>query len=370
MKFSRKTEGPKKAKDDSKGKTDILALIGLRAVKELVGVDIGTSTIKVCCLKKTRSGFTLESIARKSYDRDLLSDGSIIDSDFIAHELKDLFAVHKIKAKDAACALSSYTVITKKVSVPFLEEDALEDTISLEVEAVIPFPLQDIYYSYYVMGVDEEKQDMMNVQIVAAKRDIVDAYIKAFSAAGLRLQILDVDIFCLTNLVEQTYNPKEMSVMVVDIGASVTNIAIMKGENIEFTREILVGGKYLTSQIEKAAKISYAEAEDKKIRNLGDISYLFEDFIFNISSELNKTINFYVATKPRENIGKIYLTGGSSQVLGLKERIAADTKVDVEYINPFLLVKDEQSKLGIYEEFKEFSPVALYLSTRVTDIAT
>jgi type IV pilus assembly protein PilM len=349
---------------------DFLKKIGLKTVKELIGVDIGTTSIKLCVLKYSKNGFTLQNIAQKYYGEDLLSDGSIINDAFVAQELKQLILENKISSRDAACALSSYAVITKRVTVPFLEEEVLENTINLEVENVIPFPLKDIYYSYYILGVDEEKQDMMDIQIVAAKKEIVDSYIKVFNMAGLNLHILDVDIFAITNLIEQIYNPKDISVVAVDIGSSVTNIAIIKGENIEFTREILMGGRYLTEKIEKSTKLQHKEAEEKKTTGDSNVSYLFEDFTYNITSEINKTINFYASTKPNENIGKIYLTGGSSLLQGLKERISEDTKVEVEYLNPFLLLNEDQKKISTYEQHKEFSPVAFYLSTRVTDIGS
>ena len=350
-------------------KSDFIARLGLKTVNDLIGIDIGTTSIKLCVLKKTKDGFKLENIAKRSYEQDLLSDGIIIDNTFIAQELKNLILENKIKSRDVACALSSYTVIIKRVNIPFLEEEAFENSINLEVESVIPFPLKDIYYSYYVMGVDEEKEDMMKVQIVAAKKEIVDGYITAFHMAGLDPQILDVDIFGVTNIIEQIYNPKDFSAVAVDIGASVTNIAIMKGENIEFTREILMGGKYITNQIEKSTKLSYTEAEEKKLTNDSLVSYLFEDFIFNISSEIKKTINFYIATKPKETIGKIYLTGGSSLLPGLKERIGEDNKIEVESINPFLFLNEEESTLHAYENLKEFIAIAIYLSSRVGDIA-
>jgi type IV pilus assembly protein PilM len=208
----------------------------------------------------------------------------------------------------------------------------------------------------------------VNVQIVAAKKEIVDGYMAVFNMADLHLQILDVDIFSVTNLIEQLYSPRDFSVVAVDIGASVTNIAILKGENIEFTREILMGGKYLTNQIEKTTKLSYKEAEEKKIAGDSDVLYLFEDFIFNIASEINKTVKFYLATKPKESIEMVYLTGGSSLVQGLKEKITEDTGVAVEVMNPFLILKEDEGKIRMYDEFKEFMVVPLYLSTRVTDL--
>jgi type IV pilus assembly protein PilM len=342
--------------------------LGLSKPSELIGVDIGTSSLKICTLKHGKDGYTLNALAMKSYEENLLSDGSIINSAFLAQELGSLILEKGIKGREAACALSSYSVIAKRVAVPFLDEEALENTMSLEVETVIPFPLKDIYYSYYVIGADEERESMMNVQIVAAKREIVDGYMKAFEAAGLNLQFIDVDIFGITNLIEQIYNPRDMSVVAVDIGAWVTNIAIMKEENIEFTREVLMGGRSLTDQIEKAEALSFKEAEEAKRSGQVAATHLSENFIANVSSEINKTVNFYASTKPKEKIGKIYLTGGSSLLAGLKEAIELNTGIEVEYIDPFLFLNQGGTIRGGYDEFREFVSVALYLSSRVTDL--
>jgi len=339
-----------------------------RQVNELVGIDIGTMSIKICTLKNLKGFFTVENVILKTYEQDLLNDGHIVDIDFLANELKMLFTENKIKSRNVACALSSYSVISKKITIPFLREEELENTIGTEVENAIPFPMRDIYYNYYVMGVDPEKQNMMDVKIVAAKKEIIDAYIAAFNMADLTLQLLDVDIFDVSNLVEQIYSPKEHSVVIVDIGASVANIAILNGENIEFTREILMGGKYLTNLIQKSAKLNYKDAEEKKLSADSNIAYLFEDFIFNIASEINKTVRFYLATKPKENIGMIYITGGSSLLPGLKEKIVEDTGIQVEVIDPFLLVQAGDTQTSMYENLKEFMVVPLYLSTRVTDL--
>jgi type IV pilus assembly protein PilM len=348
--------------------SDVLNRIGLKSVNELMGVDIGSASIKVCVLKRVKEGLRIHHMVKKHYKEELLSDGNIVDPVFIAQELKKIIGESQIRTKAVACALSSYTIITKKIVAPFVEEDELENTIRLEVEAVIPFPLKDIYYSHYVLGVDPDQEDMMHVQIVAAKKEIVDGYVDTFNLAGLNLQILDVDVLGVINMVEQIYNQQGTSVVAVDIGASVTNIAIMKAERLEFTREILMGGKYLTNQIERSTKLSHEEAENKKIAADSDVAYLFEDFIFNISSEITKTINFYTASKPNDIIGKIYLTGGSSLLQGLKEKIEEDTRVEVEYINPFMLLNMDGVSLHAYEEYNAFMVTALYLSSRVTDL--
>jgi type IV pilus assembly protein PilM len=341
-----------------------LSKIGFGKTKDVLGVDIGATSIKMCLLQASKEGFfSLSAMAQRSYEEDLLHDGSIIDSGFVARELKSMISANSIKARVAASALSSYSVITKRVSMPFLEKEALEESIRIEVENIIPFPLNEIYYSYYIMGMDEEKEGMMNLLIVAAKKEIVDEYISTFRQAGLDLAVLDVDIFAITNLVESIYQPKGFSVLAADVGATVTNIAIVKDPNIEFTREILIGGKYVTSEIAKAQDITYKEAEERKIGGHGDATSSLQDFVSNVSSEINKTINFYIATKPRETVGKIYLTGGASRVAGMKEQIEMETGIEVELLNPLLFLKD-----GGPEEMDEAqasaASVALYLSAR------
>lgn len=366
----------------------LLEKIGYQSINELVGVDIGTASIKICVLEKTKKGLKLSHIVKKTYEENLLSDGHIIDNDLVAHELKNLLIENKIKTKYAACALSSYCVITKKISMPLLDEKAMEKSgkatpslfedekiIEAEVENIIPFPLKEINYSFQMMGLGEEDENTVNVIIVAAKKEIVDGFVNTFQTAGLNLVILDVDIFALTNIVEQINNPEGSSVVVVDIGASVTNMAIIKGENIGFTREILLGGRYLTSQIEKSLKLSFEDAEQKKIKGDDEALYLFEDFIFNIASEINKTINFYISTNPNETLGKIYLSGGTSLLRGLKEKIGEYTNIEVEYLNPFVMFSENSqfnnedlSQFDVYEDYKEFNAIALQLSSRILEI--
>lgn len=277
------------------------------------------------------------------------------------------------KAPEKGAKSKSGKKSSAKKSSPSVFDD--EKVIEGEVENIIPFPIKEINYSYQMMGLGEEDENTVNIIIVAAKKEIVEGFVNAFQSAGLNLIILDVDIFSLTNLVEQIHNPVDSSVVVVDIGAAVTNMAIIKGENIGFTREILLGGSYLTSQIEKSLKLSFEESEQKKINGDDEVLYLFEDFIFNIASEINKTINFYISTNPNETISKIYLSGGSSLLRGLNEKIAEYTNIEVEYLDPFaLLINNPQlfnediGQLDDYEEFKEFNGVALQLSLRITEL--
>jgi type IV pilus assembly protein PilM len=331
---------------------------------QMVGVDIGANSIKLCLLKRSKTGeLSLAKVANKSYEKELLHDGNIVDIAYVGQELKKLVAESGIQTKIAGSALSSYSVITKRIAMPFLENDALESGVQIEVENIIPFPLKEIYYSYYIMGVDEEKEGMMNLLIVAAKREIVDSYLDAFRLAGLDLSLLDVDIFAITNLVESIYQPKGFSVLIADVGASVTNIAIVKESNLEFTREILIGGKYVTEEIARQNDVAFSQAEERKLSFESDVQPFVQDLTSNVSSEINKTVNFYVATKPRETVGRIYLTGGSSRLPGLKDRVERETGVAVDFLNPFLLLNTAGAETML-EDQALLVPVALFLSSR------
>jgi type IV pilus assembly protein PilM len=344
-----------------------LERLGFKKITELVGIDIGTSSIKVCLLKETPNGFKILGVGIRGYGEEIVNEGYILDKSFVASEIKSLLAEKGIKCKTVACALSSYVVIAKVVTLPFLEPAELDQNISYEVENAIPFPIKDVYYSYYVLGTEEGRDDRLSVQIAAAKKEIVDGFIETFQQAGLSLQLIDVDIFGITNLVEQIYAPKETSVLIVDIGASTTNMAILREESIQFTREILLGGRSLTSLMEKALHLPFEEAEQRKAEGIAEAANLFDDFIYNVSSEINKTINFYVSIKPKESISRIYLTGGAALLRGLPEQIKQDTKTEVEYLDPFKLIGDE-SEAALYAEHRSFIPIALYLSSRVGDL--
>lgn len=347
-------------------KESFLERIGLKTINELIGFDIGTSSIKVCVLQRKRKGFNLKRIAKRDYGQDLLSDGVIIDESFLAEEIKRILKLEDIRSKDAACAVSSYATMMKKVSVPYVEGEALHSVVSAEVETQIPLSIKDIFYSYHVIGPDPEKEGFIQVMIVAAKREIVEGYMNTFDRAGLNLRILDVDIINVANVVGEVYRPQSY-VLVMDIGSSFTNIAIVKGSELEFTREIAIGGRHLTTQIERTLKVPYEEAEKKKINGDTEITYLFEDFIFNITGEVNKTINFFRSIKTSETIERIYLTGGSSLLSGLKDKIREETGLEVEMVNPFLLLGKDYRSDKTVEEFMVFMPVALQLSARIKE---
>jgi len=381
------TDANKKQKKGYKGlripsKVQILSKIGLSRTGELIGVDIGTSSIKICTVKKTKTGFELLNIGRKTYNTNLLTEGHIVDQEFVAYEIKNLISKNKIKSTIAASALSSYGAITKKIRLPLTEDMDIEkikksgsifDNASLietEIENSIPLQLKDVYYSYYVLGLDPEDENFINILFTVSKKEIVDGFINTFKIAGLKLVLLDLDLICLVNIVEQIFGLQGAPILIVDLGASIMNMAIVKGEDIELTREIMLGGSYLTEQIQKALKISYEEAEEKKIKADPEVTYLFEDFIFNVSTEINKTINFYLSTKPNQRINKIYLTGGTSLLEGIKDKIYNDTNIDIEVIDPFLLVGGEGVvKQNLYKELKDVCSVALHLSTRIDDVA-
>lgn len=142
-----------------------------------------------------------------------------------------------------------------------------------------------------------------------------------------------------------------------------TNIAIVKGVNIEFTREILVGGKFIAGELARSQRPGPEGTEEKRPKSSDDAASALDDFVANISSEISRTVNFYVATKPRETVGKIYLTGGASLVPGLKGQIESDTGIGVEFLNPFLYL-DGDGVAGTEAHREFFMPVALSLSAR------
>lgn len=341
--------------------------IGITSRSRLLGVDIGTNSIKLCVLKQLKDGFVMEQLIETSYRDEILSDGYIIDPFYVGAELKRLVTENHVRVTNAAAAISSYSVISKYISLPALSEEEFEESAMAEIERVIPLPASEIYYSFSPVGFSQEREDLIDVFVVAVKRGIVDDYRKAFKLAGLNLEILDVDILAISNLVEEIYGPLDTAVMVMDIGSTVTNLAIVKDGRIQFSREILFGGNMLTRSIAKIMNISYEEAEDRKKRGDPEVSHLLEDFVFNVLSEVRKTINFYLSAKPNESLRTIYVTGGSALVQGLTEKISEETGVATELVDPFRLLLQNEN-LDRYAQLRYRSALAISLSSRIREL--
>src|SRR4030095_1030070 len=210
--------------------------------KSVVGLDIGSSALKAVELKVSRSGFELLHIAHQNLQSDTIVDGHIIDLNHVSDSISRIWNEQNIKTDQVATSLSGHAVIVKKILLPQMSSEELDEQIHWEAEQYIPFDINDVNLYHEVIGQDATSHNM-DVLLVACKRDKIAQFTQVISQAGKQPVIVDVDAFALQNAYEVNYAPSyNTTVALLDIGASVMTINIVRGTTSIFTRDISAGG--------------------------------------------------------------------------------------------------------------------------------
>jgi len=318
-----------------------VALFGKK--KGLVGLDIGSSAVKCIELKAGGKGgdeFQLVNIGMEPLPPEAIVDGAIMDNGAVIDAVQRLFQTQKIKTADVATSVSGNAVIVKKISLPQMSQEELAESIHWEAEQYIPFDIQDVALDYEV--IEGGGGGNMDVLLVAVKKDKISDYTSAISQAGKNAAIVDVDVFALQNCYEVNYgiDPGRV-VALLNVGASIMNINVIKGGTSIFNRDIAVGGNQYTDAIQKDLNLSFDQAEALKKgervdgaapENLHPILQVVSE---NIAMEIQKTFDFFRATSSEDRIDRIFLAGGTSKVQGLRDLLSERFEAGVETLNPF-----------------------------------
>ncbi len=232
--------------------------------KNLVGVDIGSSSIKVCQLKEGRKGYGLIRAGYAPLPPQSIVDGHVMNSQAVVEGLGKVFSEAKIKQKDVALSISGQAVIIRKISVPMMTAAELDEQIQWEAEQHIPFDIKDVHVDYEVLRRRPEA-GQMDLLLVAAKRDEISDYTQIARSAKLKPLVVDIDAFTVQNVFEMNRGiPPDQTFAIINVGASLASINIVSHGASAFTRDIANGGNYITEQIQRQLNVSFEQAEDFK----------------------------------------------------------------------------------------------------------
>ena len=311
--------------------------------KDIVGIDVGSSSVKIVRLRESRGTYHLVNIGLMPQEPETIVDNMIMDSTAIVDVVKNLMSGMKIKSKRVATSISGHSVIIRKIMLPIMTEEELEASIQWEAEQYIPFDVSEVNIDFQILGPDEKDPSQMSVMLVAAKKEYVDDFVAVFSEAGLEPVVMDIDCFAVENMFDVNYGFIEDEVVaLVDMGSSAISVNVLKGEVSVFTRDIQSGGNLLSEELQKRLGISREEAERAKLgeRNIEDvdpdsIDEVLQDAIENLVQEVQRSLDFFSATSTDAKVKKIYLTGGVSSSSLVCETLGSRLGVAVEVIDPF-----------------------------------
>ncbi len=312
----------------------------MRQGKNLVGVDIGTTSIKVCQLKESRRGLSLVRFGYAPLQPQVIVDGQVMDTGAVIETLQRLFRDNKIRQRDVAVSVSGQSVIIRKIAVPTMTDEELDEQIQWEAEQHIPFDIKDVQIDHQILR-RRPDDGQMDVLLVAAKRDQIDDYAQLARSAKLRPIVCDIDAFTVQNLFEfsRGLNP-DQTVALINVGASLSSLNIVTGGVSAFTREIANGGNSVTEEIQRSLGVSFEQAEAYKCGDGQDglvpreVVEVIDGSCDAIAAEIQRSLDFFMATSGDTDIARIFVTGGTAYLSALARSIENRSRVPVETWQP------------------------------------
>lgn len=339
--------------------------------KKLIGVDIGSSSIKIADISVGKNEATLNDFAFIQTPSGAIANGDISDSVLLSDSIRTLHRENQFKSKNCSVGLSGTAVIVKKISMPRIDSKALLEQVKYEASQYLPFDIDQITLDYHILpfSADPEKMDVL---IVAAQNEHILNTISTVKQAGLNCSILDVQSLALANIFEFNYGQLNETIGILNFGANITNFIVVYRGEVIFSRDIPAGGFLFTNEISKNMGVTLDEAESLKISHSQNQEVPEETrthmnvALSQLLEEVRNSLDFYSANSQGLEISKIFYTGGACQTAELINSLVDQLHVPFEPFYPFRNIKNGNSKFSndYLRQITPFMSVAAGLALR------
>jgi type IV pilus assembly protein PilM len=306
----------------------------------LLGLDIGSHSVKMVQVDARNKPYKLMNLGLIPLPAEAVAEGRIIKSELVAKAIQQLAGHLKIKERFVAASISGYEVMIKKIELPMMTTVELNNRMQAELGQYIPFNIEEVHVDYQVLDFVKDRQNQMEVMLVAAKKDSINDHVNLLKLAELQPLVVDVDFFALSNAYEAAYGTSDENVAVMDIGANKTLLDIIRRGVPIFTRGISIGGSQITANIREALRGSDEEAERIKLGEASDklpaqeMEEIFVSLTRDWVREFRRAFDFFYSNFPDSKIEKVFLCGGSCRIPGLDRLIQESLTTEVEIFNP------------------------------------
>ena len=316
-----------------------------RKQNTVLSIDISTAAVKLLELSRVGGRYRVEGVAVAPLPQNAFIDKNIANVEVIAEAIKLALKRAGSKLKHATVAVSGSAVMTKIITMPaFLSDDEMEAQIMIEADQYVPYALEEVNFDFEVQGFNENNHDMVDVLLVASRRENVEDRVEALAKAGLKTRIVDVEAFAMENafslLSDQIADSNSVkTVAIADIGATMSTLNILHYGKIVYTREQGFGGKQLTEEIQRRYGLSYEEAGLAK-RNGGlPENYsvdVLDPFKKAMVQQVQRSLQFFMSSSAHRNVDVLVLAGGCASIPGVDKLIEINLGIPVYIANPFV----------------------------------
>ncbi len=315
-----------------------------RKYRQLIGLDITTSSIKLIELSWSGKQFRVESYAAEPTPANSMNEKNIADAEAVGEAIRRAVKKAGAKSKDVAIAISGDAAITKVIQMPrSLRAGDLEGQVETQADQYIPFPMDEVSYDFEVLGPSEKDPDSNDVLLVATRTENVEQRQNAVRSGGLTAKIVDVEAFALENACRLMTHQMpdggiDRTIAVVDFGASSTTFSVLRSLKVVYTRDFPFGGQQLTEEIMRTYGLSMEEAGRAKKEGGLPGNYqaeVLDPFIDDMTQQVSRSLQFYLASgSGREQPEKILVCGGCANIAGVADVISSRVGIAAERGDP------------------------------------
>ncbi len=343
--------------------------------KNLVGLDIGVSGIKAVELSGGKTP-RLVAYNRVPLPWQAIVDGEIRERGMVVEAIQTLFENTDFHTKKVAVGTSGNSVITKKITVQKMSEGELNQQLYWEAEQYIPFNINDVNLDYAILGPSNQSGSdvpMMDVILVAARKDYISNLTSILTEAGLSPSVVDLQAFALGNVFEFNYTHQfdasyDSASIIIDFGAGSTKIAVVEGDKTTFTRELKLCGTTCTHMLSEQLGIGIEEAERAKITQsqVPEINAVVSAFLESLSDEINRTLDICLSQGNERVLEGVYVCGGASRTFGLMDKLGKKLPATIHVLNPIQNIAGSGQRMsaGAVRELSYLGAVAIGLALR------
>ena len=323
------------------GRGDTVGLIP-KSQTPLIGVDISSTAVKLLQLSRSGNRYRVDHYAVEPLPPNAVVEKNIVEVEAVGEAIRRAVNRSGTRARNAAAAVAGSAVITKIIPMPAeLDENDLEAQVEFEAVNYIPYPIEEVNLDFEVLGPMPNNPEMVQVLLAASRSENVELRESALELGGLTAKVMDVEAFAVENafalIADELPVGRDGVVALVDIGATMTTLNVLRGGRSLYSREQLFGGKQLTDEVMRRYGLTYEEAgQDKRQGGLPETYEVevLEPFKEATVQQISRLLQFFYAGSEFNRVDQVVLAGGCASIVGLPEMVEEQLGVPTLVANP------------------------------------
>jgi type IV pilus assembly protein PilM len=308
----------------------------------LIGVDISSTAVKLLQLTQAGARYRVEHYAVEPLPPNAVVEKNIVEVEAVGDAIRRALARTGARTKFACAAVAGSAVITKVIPMPAdLNEDDLEGQIQVEANQYIPYPIEEVSLDFEKLGAVKDNPEMVNVLLAASRTENVDMRVAALDLGGLTAKVIDVEVFAMENafrlIADQLTVSRDALIGLIDVGATMTTLSVLRNQRTIYSREQVFGGKQLTDEVMRRYGLSYEEAGMAKRQGGLPESYeieVLEPFKEAMVQQISRLLQFFFAGSEYGKVDQLVLAGGCAAITGISEMVEEQIGVPCIVANP------------------------------------